>query len=117
VLVLVALAVAFAHPPAGFVQTAAARVPLAISSWCWGTHCGAPIAASTKAASVARGSTVRVELQFTPTGARVAVAGVRQQAVTRGHEITWRATRSGGMTLRVTSAKGWVIYVGRLKVR
>ena len=79
-----AVVVAFTHPPAGYVQTASSRAPLAISSWCWGSHCGAPISASTRTAIVARGSTVRVELQFVPTGAQVAVGlGVATMALYR----------------------------------
>jgi hypothetical protein len=42
---------------------------------------------------------------------------VLEHATTSGREITWRATRAGGMTINVTSAQGWVIYVGRLKLR
>lgn len=114
---LVALLLGVARPPAAYVSVGATRVPLAISSWCWGAHCGAPIAASNRTATVPRGSTVRIELQFVPTRAHVAVAGVQQRATTAGREITWRATRSGGMTVDVTTAKGWVIYVGRLKLR
>jgi hypothetical protein len=117
VVALFVLMLGIARPPAAYVQNGAAHVPLAISSWCWAGRCGAPIAASTRTATVARGATVHVELQFTPTRARVAVAGVRQQATTSGREITWRAARGGGMTLNVSTAKGWVIYVGRLKVR
>ncbi len=114
---LVALLLGVVRPPAAYVSVGANRVPLAISSWCWGAHCGAPIAASTRTATVSRGAAVRVELSFTPTRATVAVAGVRERATTSGREITWRATHAGGMTINVTGAKGWVIYVGRLKLR
>ena len=114
---LVAVLLGLARPPAAYVSVGASRVPLAISSWCWGAHCGAPIAASTRTASVPSGGAVRVELGFAPTRASVAVAGVREPATTTGREIAWRATRGGGMTINVRSAKGWVIYVGRLKLR
>ena len=114
---LVALMLGVARPPTAYVSVGANRVPLAISSWCWGARCGAPIAASTRTATVSRGSTVHIELKFVPTRVRVAVAGVQERAATSGREITWRATRAGGMTVNVTTAKGWVIYVGRLKVR
>jgi hypothetical protein len=117
VVALVALLLGVARPPAAYVSVGASRVPLAVSSWCWGTHCGAPIAASTRTAIVSRGSTVRVELKFTPTRVRVAVAGTPEHATASGRELTWRATRAGGMTINVTSAQGWVIYVGRLKLR
>lgn len=115
--VLVALLLGVARPPAAYISVGASRVPLAISSWCWGAQCGAPIAASTRTATVARGSTVRIELKFAPTGVRVAVAGVREHAVASGREITWRATQAGGITINATGAQGWVIYVGRLRVR
>lgn len=89
---------------------------LAISSWCWGAKCGAPIAAATRVVRVHRGDTVRVTLAFSPTEAHLTIAG-RPQAVTgRGRELDWRATRSGGISLRVTSPRGWVTYVGRLAV-
>jgi hypothetical protein len=114
---LVALLLGVARPPAAYVSVGASRVPLAISSWCWGAHCGAPIAASTRTAVLSRGSTVRVELKFAPTQARVAVGGVREQATSSGREITWRAAHAGGITIDATGAQGWVIYVGRLRLR
>jgi hypothetical protein len=117
IVALVALLLGVARPPAAYVRVGGSRVPLAISSWCWGTRCGAPIAASTRTATVSRGGTVHVELKFTPTGARVAVAGVREQATASGREVTWRAAHGGGMTIKVTATQGWVIYVGRLKLR
>ncbi len=114
---LVALLLALAHPPAAYVSTSAGQVPLAVSSWCWGSRCGAPLAASKRAAIVHRGTTVRVELAFVPTTIRVAVAGARVKAVKSGHEISWPATKAGGMTISVTGPKGWVAYVGRLVLR
>ena len=114
---LVAVLLGVARPPAAYVSVGANRVPLAISSWCWGAHCGAPIAASTRTATLSRGGTVHVELSFVPTRVSVAVSGVREPATTSGREIAWRATRAGGVTINVRSAKGWVIYVGRLKLR
>jgi hypothetical protein len=117
VVALLALVLGVSRPPAAYVSVGANRVPLAISSWCWGAHCGAPIAASTRTATVSKGATVRIELTFVPTRVRVAVAGAQVRAETSGREISWRATRQGGMTINVTTAKGWVIYVGRLKLR
>ena len=114
---LVALLLGVARPPAAYVSVGANRVPLAVSSWCWGAHCGAPIAASNRTATVARGSTVRIELKFAPTGARIAVSGVPEHVTTSGREISWRATHAGGMTINVTAPQGWVIYVGRLRLR
>jgi hypothetical protein len=118
VVALVALVLGAAHPPVAYVDSGArSRVPLAISSWCWGAHCGAPISASKRTATVSRNSTVRIELKFVPTRVRVAVAGVRVRTTTHRRVITWRAARAGGMTINVTAARGWVIYVGRLKLR
>lgn len=114
---LVALLLGAARPPAAYVSVGSAHVPLAISSWCWSTRCGAPISASTKTARVGRGSLVRVELAFEPIQAHVAVAGHPTVVLTHGRELTWRASRSGGLTLNVTGTRGWVTYVGRLVVR
>ena len=47
----------------------------------------------------------------------LAVVGRPVVTSRHGREITWRATRAGGLTLRVANAHGWVIYVGRLKLR
>jgi hypothetical protein len=114
-MLLAALLLGAPHAPVAFVEPG--HVRLAVSSWCWARHCGAPIAPSGRAATSTRGSTVRVHLTFAPTAARVAIAG-RQVPVTRhGEDITWTATRSGGMTINVTGAKGFVAYVGRLVVR
>jgi hypothetical protein len=119
---LVALLLGVAHPPAAYVRVGAAHVPLAISSWCWGAHCGAPIAASTRTARVRRGSTVSVVLAFEPTQVHVAVAGARQRTSirrtsSRSDEVSWRAGRSGGITINTLSPRGFVTYVGRLIVR
>jgi hypothetical protein len=114
---LLALLLGVARPPAAYVSAGANRAPLAVSSWCWGAHCGAPIAASTRTATVSRGGTIHIDLQFVPTRVRVEVAGVRTKTTLAGREITWRATRGGGMTVNVTGPKGWVIYVGRLRLR
>jgi hypothetical protein len=118
---LVALAAAFllglAPPPAAYVQAGSTRVPLAISSWCWGARCGAPISASTRIAVVRRGTRVRAELAFAPTRVRLAIAGRPVAVAAHGDELSWRAGASGGLTLNVNGAKGWVIYVGRLTVR
>jgi len=114
---LLALALGLARPPGAYLATSAGRVPLAISSWCWGQRCGAPIARSARPAVFVRGTTIRAELGFAPTGVRVAVVGRPVAAKAHGHEVTWRATRAGGLSLRVTTARGWVVYVGRVKLR
>jgi hypothetical protein len=114
---LIALLLGVARPPAAYVSVGAARVPLAISSWCWGARCGAPIAASRRVVRIRRGSTVRVVLAFEPTQVRVSVGGRRQLALIHDDDITWRATRSGGVTINTVSTQGFVTYVVRLVVR
>ena len=90
---------------------------LAVSSWCWGARCGAPIAASARTVRFRRGATVRVELAFEPAAAHLSIAGRPLRVTTRDHEVSWVASRSGGFTLNVTSARGWVTYVGRIRLR
>ena len=65
--VVLALVIGVTQPPGAYVTAGSAKVPLAISSWCWGLKCGAPIASSSKAVVVRRGATIRAELGFTPT--------------------------------------------------
>jgi hypothetical protein len=110
-------ALALAGPPKAFLHTGATQVRLAVSSWCWRGHCGAPISASRKVAVAAHGSLVVVELTFTPKRARVEIAGRPVTVVIHGHELSWPAARGGGVTVTVTSPRGWVTYVGRLRVR
>jgi len=112
---LLALMLGTARPPAAFVEPG--HVRLAVSSWCWSRHCGAPIAASGPAAVVRRGSTVQVHLAFVPTAARVGISGRQVTVARHGTDISWTASRAGGMTIYVTAAKGFVAYVGRLVVR
>jgi hypothetical protein len=117
VVALIALLLGVAHPPAAYLDTGSARVQLAISSWCWGSHCGAPISASRGVAVVTRGATLRADLGFAPTRARVAMAGTPVAVATRGGVLSWRVTHGGGVTLNVTGPKGWVTYVGRVRIR
>ena len=114
---VVVLTLMVSAPPRAWLTTDAAHVPLAISSWCWGTKCGAPIAASSKAAAAPRGTLVRVDFGFVPTHAYVAIAGRQVGVAIHGKELSWRAARGGGLTIRVTGGRGWVTYVGRIKLR
>src|SRR3954465_11527860 len=99
---LIALAQpAVARPPAAFVDTGAAHVPLAITSWCWDLRCGAPLGLSTRRVSVARGAPVRVELKLDPVDATVTVGGTHTTATVRGRELSWAATRGGGISALV----------------
>ena len=113
---VVALVLAASGPPRAWLTTDTAHVPLAISSWCWGTKCGAPIGASSKVAAAPRGSVVRVDLGFVVTSARVAIAGRAIPVERHGKSLTWRAGRGGGLTIRVTGGRGWVTYVGRIRL-
>jgi hypothetical protein len=109
------LAIAAAPPPATLVTTAG-RAPLAISSWCWRGKCGAPISASKGQAMAKLGETIRVELGFVPTAAKVDVGGIRMRVTRSGRELSWIVRRGGGVAIRVTSRRGWVSYVGRLRL-
>lgn len=114
---LLAVLLGVARPPGAYLSVGDQHVPLAISSWCWGARCGAPIAASTKTAIVSRGSTLRVELRFAPQRVLVAVAGFPERASIAGHEVTWRAAHAGGITVNVRAAPGFITYVGRLRLK
>jgi hypothetical protein len=111
------LALALAGPPQATLSTGSGSVRLAISSWCWGARCGAPIAAAARTAVVPRGRVVTVELAFVPKSVRLAVAGAPVTVLTHGREVSWSARRGGGLTLRVTGGRGWVSYVGRIRLR
>ena len=104
-------------PPPASLLTAAGQVPLAISSWCWRGHCGAPIAASKGVALARVGETVRVELSFVPRSAKLAVGGLPTAVARSGSELSWTVRRGGGVAIRVTSSRGWVSYVCRLRLR
>jgi hypothetical protein len=110
-------ALALAVPPKATLDTGAARVPLAISSWCWRSRCGAPIARSTRAAAVPAGTLVAVELAFVPTRVHLAVGGKALPVSKRGRVVSWRVHRGGGLTLTATGSRGWVTYVGRIRLR
>ena len=114
---LIALLMVAAHPPAAYVDTGTAQVPLAITSWCWDARCGAPLGQSTRRVLVARGAPVRVELRFDAVGASVTVGGGAVKPVTRGREVSWTATRAGGVSINVKYRRGWVIYSARLDLR
>ena len=109
-------ALVLAAPPRAVLSTPTGTVPLVMSSWCWNAHCGAPFSSAKKTAAAAHGSTVSVGLGFTPRHVRVAIAGKQVAAVVRGRVVSWAASRGGGVTVHATSPRGWVTYVGRLKV-
>jgi hypothetical protein len=115
VVALLALLLSVARPPAAYGEPG--HVRLAVSSWCWGTACGAPIAASGKPVVVHRGSTISIGFAVTPTKIRVAVSGAPVAFRRRGSTISWTAKRMGGMTVNATFRRGFVAYVGRLVVK
>jgi hypothetical protein len=115
VVALVALLLGVVKPPAAF--GAPGHVRLAVSSWCWGTHCGAPIAASGRPIVVHRGGLVTVTFAVKPTRVRVAVSGAPITVVSSGSTTSWRPKRMGGMTINVTYRKGFAAYVGRLVIK
>ena len=113
--VFVALLIAVAAPPPpAYVDTGGTHVPLAITSWCWDARCGAPLGSSRRRAYVRRGSTVRLEVRYDALDANVSVGGAPVHATARGREVTWTATRTGGLTAYVKYRRGWVIYTARL---
>jgi hypothetical protein len=117
VLALAAFLLVAAAPPAAYVDTGSARVPLGITSWCWDARCGAPLGHTGRRVLVTRGSAVHVELKFEPLEARVNVAGSAAMPTTHGREVSWIATRGGGLTVSVKYRRGWVIYSARLALR
>ena len=112
---LIALLLTAVKPPTASADPG--HVRLAISSWCLGTHCGAPIAASGRPVVVKRGATVRVRFSVVPTSVRVAVSGKTLTVTRSGSVVSWPARRMGGMTINVTFRAGFVAYVGRLVVK
>jgi hypothetical protein len=114
-LALALLTLGLARPPAAYVEPG--HVRLAVSSWCWRSRCGAPIAAYGKPVVLRRGTRVTVAFAFPPATVRVGIAGSEVAVLRHGKEISWRASRAGGMTINVTGSGGFVAYVGRLVVR
>ena len=112
-----AAALAVARPPAAYLALGRVRAPLAISSWCWHGQCGAPIAASKRVAIVPRGYTVNCILSYQPTKVMLTVGGHPVPAIFDGATVIWRAERAGGITLRVDSSAGWIVYVGRIVLK
>jgi hypothetical protein len=117
VTVLLALLLGVSRPPAAVVDTGAARVPLAITSWCWDSRCGAPLGLSGRKAFVRRGSSVSIDVKLDAVDANVSVGGTSTHAVARGRVVTWTATRAGGLTAWIKYRRGWVIYTCRLAFR
>jgi hypothetical protein len=116
-LALAALLFAAAAPPAAYVDTGAAHVPLAITSWCWDARCGAPLGHTARRVVVSRGAPVRVALKFDAVDATVNVSGTRATSTVRGRQVTWKATHGGGLTVNVKFRRGWVIYSAQLALR
>ena len=109
-------ALVLAGPPRATLATPSGSVPLVMSSWCWNARCGAPFSSAKKTAAAARGSLVSVQLGFVPRHVRVAIAGKQVAVTSSGRAVSWPAARGGGVTVHATGPRGWVPYVGRLKV-
>ena len=92
-LLLGTLSMGAGRPPTA--SAGPARVPLAITSWCWDARCGAPLGQSPRKIVVARGTPVRVELTFDAVDASVTVGGAREKPTTHGREVSWTATHGG----------------------
>jgi hypothetical protein len=114
---LAVLLLAVASPPSAYVDTGTAHVPLGITAWCWDARCGAPLGRTGQRVVVKRGAPVRVELKLEPLDATVNVAGGPAKPTTHGREVSWTATRGGGLTVNVKYKRGWVIYTARLALR
>jgi hypothetical protein len=114
VLALIAVVLGVAAPPTAYVDTGSTRVPLAITSWCWDARCGAPLGPSSRRVRVHRGATVRLEVKLDAFDANVSVGGRSAHAVADGREVSWKATRAGGLTAYVKYRRGWVIYSARI---
>ena len=114
---LLLVALALPRPPVAYVDTGSRHVQLTISSWCWESRCGAPIARARHVIRVRRGSDVVVRLQFVPTAVALNVGGRGARWTSSGERVTWRATRAGGLSLTVTGVRGFVTYVGRVVFR
>jgi hypothetical protein len=106
-----------AQPPAAYVDSGAKHVRLGITSWCWDARCGAPLGATGQRLVATRGAPVRVVLKLEPLDATVNVGGSREKATTHGEEVSWAATRAGGLTVYVKYRRGWVNYSARLALR
>lgn len=115
VTLLTALLVGTVRPPAAYAEPG--HVRLAISSWCVGGRCGAPIAASGKPVRIHRGATVRITFAVVPRTVQVAVSGARLRVVRSGDEVAWTARRAGGVTINITFRHGFAAYVGRIVLR
>jgi hypothetical protein len=117
VLAVLLVAAVFVRVPAATLETTTAQVPLAVSSWCAGTKCGAPLGSETRAAVAKRGTVVTLRLGFAPRTVSVSVGGTVVRTSRSGRQASWTATRAGGITVTATGPSLSVTYVGRLLVR
>ena len=63
------------------------------------------------------GYPIRCDLGYTPTKATLTVGGRSATVTPTIDGVTWNANWAGGVTLRVESSSGWVVYVGRIALR
>jgi hypothetical protein len=123
VLALLTILFTLARPPAAYLDTGKAHVPLTVSSWCLDARCAAPIAASKRVATVSQGALVRCVFGFDPVKVWVSVGGRRMPVKPHGAVVEWRATRGGGVAITATAPATratpavYVTYVARLRFR
>jgi hypothetical protein len=116
-MVALVAALVLAGPPRATIASGTVSVPLTVSSWCWRGHCGAPFSASSKTLVAAPGGLVSVQLAFVPKRVVLSVGGRSVALAVHGRILSWTARRGGGLTLRAVGSRGFVAYVGRLRVR
>ena len=115
-MVALIVALAFVGPPKATLSTASATVPLALSSWCWSASLRRPVLGDEedgdRGTRVARDRPVRVRAETRAGRDR----GTPGRGVDQRPVVSWAAARGGGVTIHATGPRGWVTYVGRLKV-
>jgi hypothetical protein len=117
VLTLFAVLTLAVAPPPAHLALGKTNAPLAISSYCWHNQCAAPLGASTLVAVVPRRYPIQCDLGYTPTKAILSVGGRSATVTPTIDGVTWNASWAGGISLRVESGSGWVVYVGRIALR
>ena len=66
--------------------------------------------------NVTRGAALHLELSADPLESTVTVGGAPAVVTLRGRDVSWVATRGGGVSAFVRYRRGWVVYTARLAV-
>jgi hypothetical protein len=122
------LSLALIKPPPAHVVTSGGRFQLGFSSYCWtartrslcadylAPHCQGVAAAPV--VRVRRGERVRFELGFTPRSFSLSIGNGLSQDLATTRRPTWRADRSGPLSLFVDAkANGDASYVACIVFR